>query len=241
MRRRLLRELGLADDAGGVAAAARRSARRARRCAGSDRRRRRRAPGYGGRFSAAAGIPVLPIDAISSGAGAGIPLLIGHNGNEGASYQLMDASSAGQAPRVLAELFGAQAAAAMLAAYAAARPELDETGIGVAVLGAERYGIPTHRLALAPGGARTGVAVPLRRLPARRPGRAGRRPRPGHAGRLGRGQLRRSGEVRGPAGARWPRRWLRRGPRSRAASRHPRASQPCRSPGTTSRRATRPR
>lgn len=95
------------------------------------------------------GIPVLPIDAVSSGAGAGIPLLIGHNGTEGASYQLMDATSAGQAPRVLAELFGTSTSAEMLAAYAAARPELNETGIGVAVLGAERYGVPTHRLALA--------------------------------------------------------------------------------------------
>ena len=37
----------------------------------------------------------------------------------------------------------------MLAAYAAVRPELDETGIRVAVLGDERYGVPTHRLALA--------------------------------------------------------------------------------------------
>jgi para-nitrobenzyl esterase len=96
-----------------------------------------------------AGIPVLPVDAIAAGAAAGIPLLIGNNGNEGATYQLMDATAADQAAGVLAELFGADEAAAMLAAYPKARPELDETGIGVAVLGAERYGIPTVRLARA--------------------------------------------------------------------------------------------
>jgi para-nitrobenzyl esterase len=96
-----------------------------------------------------AGIPVLPVQAIGAGAAAGIPLLIGHNGNEGATYQLTDSSAADQAPRVLTEYFGAAAAAAMLAAYQQARPDLDETGVRVAVLGAERYGIPTLRLARA--------------------------------------------------------------------------------------------
>lgn len=96
-----------------------------------------------------AGIPVLPVRAIEGGAAAGIPLLIGHNGNEGATYQVTDSSAADQAPRVLTEYFGADAAAAMLAAYKRARPELDETGVRVAVLGAERYGIPTLRLARA--------------------------------------------------------------------------------------------
>jgi para-nitrobenzyl esterase len=96
-----------------------------------------------------AGIPVLPVAAIAAGAATGIPLLIGSNGNEGATYQLMDPTAAGQAAGVLAELFGADEAAAMLAGYATARPELDDTGIGVAVLGAERYGVPTLRLARA--------------------------------------------------------------------------------------------
>ena len=80
---------------------------------------------------------------------AGIPLLIGDNGNEGATYQLMDPTAAGQAAGVLTGLFGADEAAVMLAGYATARPELDDTGIGVAVLGAERYGVPTLRLARA--------------------------------------------------------------------------------------------
>ncbi len=148
LRRRFLRALGLTDDEPGVhrllsvppaeLVAAQEAI--ARGAAGTWVWR----PALGG-----AGIPVLPIDAIASGAGAGIPLLVGNNGNEGATYQQMDASAAGQAPRVLAQLFGAAAADAMLAAYAAARPELDDTGIGLAVLGDERYSVPTERLALA--------------------------------------------------------------------------------------------
>jgi len=148
VRRRLLRELGLANDASGArqlieVPPAELVAAQEAIATGAEGTWVWR-PVLGG-----TGIPVPPIDAVSSGSGASIPLLIGHNGTEGASYQLMDATSAGQAPRVLAELFGALTAAEMLAAYAAARPELDETGIGVAVLGAERYGVPTHRLALA--------------------------------------------------------------------------------------------
>ena len=126
LRRRFLRELGLTDDKAGIRrllavppaelVAAQEAI--AKGAVGTWVWR----PAFGG-----AGIPVLPINAITSGAGAGIPLLIGNNGNEGATYQLMDASTAEQAPRVLAEKFGAAAADAMLAAYATARPDLDDT------------------------------------------------------------------------------------------------------------------
>ena len=163
LRRRFLRELGLTDDEAGVrrllaVPPAELVAAQEAIASGAQGTWVWR-PALGG-----AGIPVLPINAITAGAGAGIPLLIGNNGNEGATYQLMDASTAEQAPRVLAEKFGAEAAAAMLVAYAAARPdlndtdlndtelndtELDDTGIGLAVLGDERYGVPTERLALA--------------------------------------------------------------------------------------------
>ena len=153
LRRRFLRELGLTDDEAGVrllrtAPPADLVAAQEEIASGAPGTWVWR-PALGG-----TGVPVLPIDAITSGAGVGIPLLIGNNGNEGATYQLMDASAARQAPRVLAEKFGAAAADAMLAAYAAARPELDDTelddaGIGLAVLGDERYAIPTERLALA--------------------------------------------------------------------------------------------
>jgi para-nitrobenzyl esterase len=95
------------------------------------------------------GIPVSPAGAICGGAAAGIAILLGSNGNEGATFQLMDPATAAQAPRVLADLFGAAGAQAMLDAYAASRPELSQAGVGLAVLGDERYGIPTHRLALA--------------------------------------------------------------------------------------------
>ncbi len=148
VRRRLLRELGLADDDAGLRrlldappadlVAAQESI--AAGAAGTWVWR----PVLGG-----SGLPVLPIDAITAGAGAAVPLLIGSNGNEGASYQLMDPTAAAQAPRVLAELFGPAAADSMLAAYAAARPELDDKAIQLAVLGDERYGVATQRVALA--------------------------------------------------------------------------------------------
>jgi para-nitrobenzyl esterase len=148
LRRRFLRVLGLSDDEAGVrllltASAADLVAAQEEIASGAAGTWVWR-PALGG-----TGIPVLPIDAITSGAGAGIPLLIGNNGNEGATYQLIDVSAAGQAPRVLAEKFGTAVAADMLAAYASARRELDDTGIGLAVLGDERYAIPTERLALA--------------------------------------------------------------------------------------------
>lgn len=148
LRRRLLSELGLADD---LAALSRLRALPAHELAGAQQ-----AIASGARgiwvwrpVLGAPGIPVLPITAIEAGAGAGIPMLIGHNGAEGATYQQQDASAAAQAAGVLSELFGPAAAARMLAAYRGARPGLDETGIGVAILGDERYGLPTHRLALA--------------------------------------------------------------------------------------------
>jgi len=148
LRRRLLGELGLPDDEAGV--------RRLPDVPAAELILAQDAIASGGRGTwvwrpvlGSPGIPVLPIEAITAGAGAGVPMLIGHNGNEGATYQLMDPSAAEQAPRVLTEAFGAAKADAMLAAYAAVRPELDETGIRVAVLGDERYGVPTHRLALA--------------------------------------------------------------------------------------------
>jgi para-nitrobenzyl esterase len=97
-------------------------------------------------------LPQMPVDAIAAGAARGVALLAGHNGNEGATYQAMEPTAAAQAPRVLGELFGPAEAAAMLQGYAAARPDLDEAGVHLAVLGDERYGIPTHRLVRAQAG-----------------------------------------------------------------------------------------
>jgi para-nitrobenzyl esterase len=146
VRRRLLKQLGLGEDAAAhlldLPAAELAAAQEAiaPEAAGTWVWR----PVLGG-----SGLPVLPVQAISGGAATGIPLLIGSNGNEAATYQIMNSTAADQAPRVLAELFGQADADAMLAAYATARPELDVLGIRVAVMGAERYGIPTQRLAVA--------------------------------------------------------------------------------------------
>jgi para-nitrobenzyl esterase len=92
-------------------------------------------------------LPVVPIAAIARGDAFGRPLLIGHNGNEAASVQLMDSSAADHAPSVLSELFGEQTVEPVLQAYRASRPDLDETGANMALLGDERDGIPTTRLA----------------------------------------------------------------------------------------------
>lgn len=96
-------------------------------------------------------LPRRPIDAIVAGAAHGVPLLAGSNGNEGITYQLGDPTAAEQAPQVLGDLFGAARAMEMLAGYrmslSARGLPSDDTAVGVAVLGDERYGIPTTRLA----------------------------------------------------------------------------------------------
>lgn len=148
LRRRFLAELGIGDDGEAV--------RRLRSVPPGELIAAQVAIATGGRGTwvwrpvlGAPGIPELPITAIAAGAAAGISLLIGHNSSEGSTYQLLDPTAADQAPAVLAGLFGAAAANDMLAAYHRARPELDDTGVGVAVLSDERYAVPTHRLALA--------------------------------------------------------------------------------------------
>ena len=90
----------------------------------------------------------FPLAAIAGGAAAGVPLLLQTCARETALYQLMDPRAAAQAERVLAGYFGQQRAAALLAGYAAAFPELDETGLrGVTVMTDERYVVRTERLA----------------------------------------------------------------------------------------------
>ena len=77
-----------------------------------------------------------------------MPLLLQTCARETALYQLMDPRAAAQADRVLAGYFGRERAAAMLASYAAAYPELDETELrGVTVMTDERYVVRTERLA----------------------------------------------------------------------------------------------
>jgi para-nitrobenzyl esterase len=90
-----------------------------------------------------------PVQAIKSGAAAGIPLLAQTCGRECVVYQLDAPDAAEQADRVLAGYFGGKVRDRILAGYAAARPELaDDAGaLRVAVMSDERYGIPTTRLA----------------------------------------------------------------------------------------------
>jgi para-nitrobenzyl esterase len=92
-------------------------------------------------------VPVMPIEAIAAGAAAGVALVAGNNGREGVLFQLSEPTSAQQAPRVLAELFGLDASGRILDGYRAARPGIDERDACIAAMGDERYGIPTVRLA----------------------------------------------------------------------------------------------
>jgi len=95
-----------------------------------------------------AALTVAPLAAIADGAGARVPLLLQTCSRETALYQLMDPRAAAQAGRVLAGYFGEQRAAAMLAGYAAAHPDLDQDTLrGVTVMTDERYVIRTERLA----------------------------------------------------------------------------------------------
>jgi len=90
----------------------------------------------------------FPLTAIAAGAAAGIPLLLQTCARETALYQLMDPRAAAQAERVLTGYFGQQRAAALLADYADAFFELDESELrGVTVMTDERYVVRTERLA----------------------------------------------------------------------------------------------
>jgi para-nitrobenzyl esterase len=95
-----------------------------------------------------AALTAAPVAAIAGGAAAGVALLLQTCARETALYKLRGPDAADQAERVLASYFGAARAAAMLASYAAAYPELDETALrGVAVMSDERYVVRTERLA----------------------------------------------------------------------------------------------
>jgi len=87
-----------------------------------------------------------PLTAIEAGSAAGIPLLAQTCARECVLYQLMAPDAAKQADRVLAGYFGDQAAGTLLAAAAAAHPDLDATALRVAVMSDERYNVRVGRL-----------------------------------------------------------------------------------------------
>jgi para-nitrobenzyl esterase len=88
-----------------------------------------------------------PLAAIEAGAAAGIPLLAQTCARECVLYQLMAPDAAKQADRVLAGYFGDRAAGALLAAIAAANPDLGQTALRVAAMSDERYNVRVGRLA----------------------------------------------------------------------------------------------
>jgi para-nitrobenzyl esterase len=89
-----------------------------------------------------------PLAAIAAGGAAGIPLLLQTCARETALYQLMDPRAAAQTGRVLTRYFGQERAAAILARYADAFFEQDESERrGVTVMTDERYVVRTERLA----------------------------------------------------------------------------------------------
>jgi para-nitrobenzyl esterase len=88
-----------------------------------------------------------PLTAIAGGAAAGIPLLLQTCARETALYQLLGPDAAEQTEGVLGGYFGAGQAAAMLASYAAAYPDLDATALRVAIMSDERYMARTEMLA----------------------------------------------------------------------------------------------
>ena len=88
-----------------------------------------------------------PLTAIAAGSAAGVPLLLQTCGREAAMFALLASETPRHADRVLAGYFGREAAAGMLADYAADYPHLDETALRTVVMTDERYVAPTERLA----------------------------------------------------------------------------------------------
>jgi para-nitrobenzyl esterase len=88
-----------------------------------------------------------PMTAIAAGSAAGVPLLLQTCAREAVMFALLASDAPRHADRVLAGYFGRDAAAAMLADYAADYPQLDDTALRTVVMTDERYVAPTERLA----------------------------------------------------------------------------------------------
>ncbi len=97
--------------------------------------------------TATAALPSVPIEAVARGAASGVALLVGNNGHEGATFHLGDPTAGLEAEGSLTRLFGETRARVLLDAYKHALPGADASTVGLAVLGDERYGVPTRRLA----------------------------------------------------------------------------------------------
>jgi len=91
-------------------------------------------------------LPERPTVAVAAGSAAGVPLLAGTARDEAGVYDDGDPRASDQADAVLTEIFGADGAEEVLAAYASNRPDATPRQVRRAVMGDERYGIPTIRL-----------------------------------------------------------------------------------------------
>jgi para-nitrobenzyl esterase len=94
-----------------------------------------------------AALTAHPMTAVEAGAAAGIPLLLQTCVRECGLHQMLAPEAAEQADRVLGEYFGEAGRDRLLAAYAAANPDLDGTELRVAIMSDERYNIRVGRLA----------------------------------------------------------------------------------------------
>ncbi|MYZ06820.1 carboxylesterase family protein [Streptomyces sp. SID2999] len=89
----------------------------------------------------------VPVDAVTEGAAAGIPLLAQHCVDECELYQLAVPDAASQADRVLENYFGTRGRDDLIGFFTDNRPHHDPVQARVNIMSAERYIIPTVRLA----------------------------------------------------------------------------------------------
>ncbi|MFB9906980.1 carboxylesterase/lipase family protein [Allokutzneria oryzae] len=94
-------------------------------------------------------LPAVPIELIAAGSAAGVPLLVGNNGNEAGLYAAMLGAEevTAPAPEVIGGILGVDGYEALLKAYRVSRGLTSDVAAMVAAMGDERYGIPTQRLA----------------------------------------------------------------------------------------------
>ncbi|MER7915963.1 MULTISPECIES: carboxylesterase family protein [unclassified Streptomyces] len=89
----------------------------------------------------------IPVDAVTEGAAAGIPLLAQHCVDECELYQLAVPDAASQADRVLENYFGTRGRDDLIGFFTDNQPHHDPVQARVDIMSAERYIIPTVRLA----------------------------------------------------------------------------------------------
>lgn len=92
-------------------------------------------------------LPDIPATELTRGSAAGVPLLIGSNARESATYLMFDPAAADPARANLHDSLGPQRAGSIIAAYERDQPELSPDQINAALMTDERYGVPTQRVA----------------------------------------------------------------------------------------------